>query len=274
MMWLACGACTVSPASGGLDAALDVRKVVLPSLDGPSGDLSSPGADAGIAPAPIACPPTSSSYFVPQTYVPATAHLGACSPSDIADFLAQCIDPGSTCGAWFAANVPGKADGGTPCGACIDNPNNSGGLWTDPLEQFGPNYGGCIQLKDPVHGAACASALNNATGCEAVACEPCPDFNPNDYYVCVAAADATECSAYAPVESTACAVDGADGGALATCSPDNGGTGDYAYIIALICGSAAPDASAAGSHDAQPDAPVDAPADASLDAGSRDAAVD
>jgi hypothetical protein len=192
-------------------------------------------------------------------YVPAVAHQGLCTPTEIARFIAECVDPGTSFVAWSHENITGYVDGGagTPCGNCLFAPptENNGGMWTDPLAQFEPNYAGCMQLVDPTYGAACAPAFNAATGCEAVACDYCPDVGDNDYTDCVHAADTTVCASVVAAEESACANAFLSGGALDTCSPDKtgNGVGNYSYIATLICGANPAD----GGLEAGADAPGD-----------------
>lgn len=200
------------------------------------------GTDAGLT-----CPPQSTSGFTTGAYVAATAHQGACNTSQINAFITACGDNGTatSCDAWQTANVAGDNGGGgagTNCGNCIFAPQNNGATWTDPDGFFEPNYGACIQLTDTTHGTACATALENASGCEGVACDnacPANDSNPADFEACINAADNGSCHTYATNEDSACATDFADGGAVSTCSPgaaSNTLNPDFQYITTLICG--------------------------------------
>jgi hypothetical protein len=144
------------------------------------------------------------------------------------------------------ANTAGAdGGGGTTCGNCIFNPNNNGATWTDPNELFGPNYGACVQLLDPTHGTACAGAYENVNACNGVACD-C-ETSDNGYLGCLTAEDQGDggCATYAATQSSSCANDFADGGALATCSPGAATqtqNPDYTLIINLVCGNGTTDA--------------------------------
>jgi hypothetical protein len=188
-------------------------------------------------------------------YVPAKAHQGVCDVNAIADFLSACVTVSASmfdaqCGAWQTANLPSDAGAGTPCGNCIlpQNSDDNGGLWIDPLGNFWPNYGACIQLTDPVHGSACAAAYDNASGCQDVACEiSCNQGSAActttaGCNACAEASNAGGCKTYAAAAQTACATDIADGGPFDTCSPGSAigsQTPDFSYIITLICGGPA-----------------------------------
>jgi hypothetical protein len=188
-------------------------------------------------------------------YVPAKAHQGVCDVNAIADFLSACVTVSASmfdaqCGAWQTANLPSDAGAGTPCGNCIlpQNSDDNGGVWIDPLGNFWPNYGACIQLTDPVHGSACAAAYDNASGCQDVACEiSCNQGSAActttaGCNACAEASNAGGCKTYAAAAQTACATDIADGGPFDTCSPGSAigsQTPDFSYIITLICGGPA-----------------------------------
>jgi hypothetical protein len=227
------------------------------SMDGGGGGDSTTGGDSSIGAdsaggmdSGLACPPNSTSTYKTSTYVPAVAHQGLCTAQAISDFVTACGDQGTnaTCSAWQAANVAGaSADGGgagNACGNCIFAPQNNGATWVDPEAEFLPNFGACIQLSDPTHGTACATAYDNAGGCEAVACDnacPTTDTNPADFQACVVAADMGSCNTYASSEETACSSDFTDGGVADMCNPGAAtGTMNPAYtlIAGLVCGEA------------------------------------
>jgi hypothetical protein len=233
-----------STASAVPDAAI----IVIPVFDAgitPTGDLTSPAADAGKAPPPLVCPPSPAS-FTPKAYVPSVAHQGLCTTAEVDAFTTACLDPGTSCGAWVNANVAGSVDGGvgTSCGNCIEAPLdlNNGGVWLDPEGFFGPNYGGCMQLLDPTSGPACAAAFNNDDGCQALACDYCPG-SPNEFSACYNAAVDAGCASYAAAEGTGCEND-FNNGVYGQCSASNGGTQDYVFSVTLICGAASVDAGA------------------------------
>jgi hypothetical protein len=205
----------------------------LPPIDSGGG-----GGDSGGGPS-CEMPPTG---YTAMTYVAATANQGLCSATDISAFTAACGDSGSetACNTWQTANVKQEGGAGTACGNCIFAPMNNGGVWTDPEGYFEPNYGGCIQLTDATHGAACAAAFDAVSGCEGVACDAC---SGTDYSSCQSNVDGMGggCSSFASTASSACMTDTADGGALSTCSPGAASMTqdpDFTYIIGLICGGA------------------------------------
>ena len=184
--------------------------------------------------------------------MPAVAHQGRCSAVQISAFITACgygaAATPDTCTAWQTANA---GDAGTACGGCIANPNNSGGLYGDPVVKamnslfyYEPNYGACIQLSDPTNGTACAKAFDNDSDCDGIACDnACMNAtDPNAFSACAMAA--TGCDTYATTLSTACATDlAADGGGVGNtvCEPSEVSgdpDDDLSYIIGLICGAA------------------------------------
>jgi hypothetical protein len=244
-----------SPAEGGADSGAPHDSSAADryvASDGPAttkdGASSKDGSvDAG------PCPPESTAGFNPTPFVPATAHQGVCSISAINAFINACVMSTSeaTCSMWQDMNLPGDGGAGTPCGNCMlpNNTDDNGGLWLDPLGNFWPNYGACIQITDPTHGTACATAYDNLSGCEDVGC----DDRCSGVGMCgtSAACEAcfsnvgADCSSYLTAAKSACATDVTDGGAIDTCSPSSK-TGeqasDFAYIIELVCGGTAADA--------------------------------
>jgi hypothetical protein len=207
--------------------------------------VSDAASDEGPIDAPvdvfIGCDPASVAAFQPPAYVPAVAHQDVCSSSDVAEFLASCVTGlgNQTCAEWAQANVASNGGAGTPCGNCLAPRENGGAVWYDPLGQDWPNYAGCIELTDPVHGKACARAYANANACKTTACDHvCRSTTAecsgtcNDCYD-----DSLEagCGPYDTAEQAACATDFADGGAFQTCGA-GGVTDSFARIAVLICG--------------------------------------
>jgi hypothetical protein len=185
-----------------------------------------------------ACPPASTASFTPPPYVGALPNQGDCTATEIGEFILACGDGTSstTCQGWVESNVDG--DAATRCGRCIIAKDNNGGVWLDPKGFAYPNYAACIQITDPVNGAACAAAYDHATACDGVACDMC---SAADFSGCVEAAAAGECNSLVSAQEAACASDFADGGAAQVCSPGAATmtrNPDYTYIITLICGGA------------------------------------
>jgi hypothetical protein len=224
--------------------------------DTSAGDDTTGSQDQGDAALVECTAPASTASYTPATYVPAVAHQGVCSATQISAFVTACgYSMGATqmtCNAWQAANA---GDAGNACGGCIANPSNNGGLWLDPYYKamnnifYGqPNYGACIQLLDPTNGTACAKALDADQACNGVACDAAcmTATDPNGFQTCVMAA--TGCNSYATTEMTACATDiSADGGGVGntSCQPSAASgdqDDDLNFIIGLICGSATTDA--------------------------------
>lgn len=220
------------------------------SGDTGGGDTGGDSGDAGSC-----SPPASVASFTPATYVPAVAHQGVCSTTQVTAFISACGFSQSatpqTCTTWQTANV--GADGGNACGNCILAPMNNGGLWLDPEGMNNayvgePNYAGCIQLTDPTHGSACAAAFNNVNACDGVACDMSCAMEPQDFGNCAATVNAAGCSKYNTAEMSACSSDFDDAGnptaSTAVCFPSvtsGNGDDDLTYIVNLICGSGATD---------------------------------
>ena len=178
--------------------------------------------------------------FTPQAWTAPVVHAGACATADISAFLTACIATAATqatCDAWFNSNVATDAAAGTACGNCIFEPNNNGATWSDQFGYFSPNYGACIQLTDPTHGAACGPAYAGILDCEGYECDSCADGAT--YQTCAQSVDGAICSQYVTTLQSACATDLADGGAGQVCFPSAGGSTnepDFQYIINLMCG--------------------------------------
>jgi hypothetical protein len=221
-----------------------------PGVGHSSGDRSSPANDAGTPPPRLMCPPDPLPYEAGVSAV-TVGHQGLCSTGDIDAFIAACIgtvmvtQPG--CPPWLASNT--KADGGvgTPCGNCLIAPNGrgNGGVWVDPLGYYLPNFGACIEVIDPVHGRACAEALMDTLGCQALACEYCA--NDDAYMACITAVNTTACASYVDATNSSCAVDIDE---YSTCTALGTASTNFAYIASLVCG-----------HSDAPDAGLDASAD-------------
>jgi hypothetical protein len=201
----------------------------------PSGDRTSPAADAGKAPVPPPCPPAPTSRYVPAPYVSAVGYQGLCSTTEIATFVSEC-GPGESCTAWQETNVANFVEGGagTPCGNCIFAPlaKNNGAMWVDPNGFFIPNYAACVQVLDPAHATACPASIEDYVGCQAVACEYCP---ANEYMACVSVADATSCAKSLTSGAAVCS-EGSASEAYDTCTSGNGAA-PYEQIATLICGA-------------------------------------
>jgi hypothetical protein len=182
------------------------------------------------------------SRFGGVPYVAAVANQGVCAYSDIAAFLTACVtgmDP-TACDTWANANLASDAGPGTACGDCIFPPTtNNGPIWFDPSGYPSPNYAACVQVTDTANGTVCATALDNASSCEAIACDACTTQSDAD--CCIKTVDAAGCSSFASARESSCHADFASGGAFSSCSP-GGATNDvavdYSYIISLLCGSA------------------------------------
>jgi hypothetical protein len=239
------GADTSSGSSSGSTGSSSGGEDATGSSSGATG--SSSGGSGSSSGSTSTCPPSGDAgAFTAPTYAPATKGQGVCQMTDIQAFITACVTTPAGCQAWIAANIAGgAADGGgagTTCGNCIFKPDNSGGVWLDPNNYFGPNYAGCIQLTDPTNGAACAAAFNNINGCDGNYCDIYQGSQTN-YTCCTTAENGTggTCASYNSTEMTACNADlTVDGGALAaSCFPGSGSTAqqtDLTYVINLICG--------------------------------------
>jgi hypothetical protein len=144
--------------------------------------------------------------------------------------------------------------GGSTCGNCIVPPNatGTGGASFVTFDSkgdgfFGPNYPGCIQLKDPTNGAKCAGAYYNLFSCLGLECNSCTgtagDGTSEDPEACENAdvMGTGICASYLSPYQTGCMSDNADGGVADECSPGSATNPptvnpDWTLIINLICG--------------------------------------
>jgi hypothetical protein len=244
-----------SDAAGGSDVIVkhDSSGSSSGSSSGGSGDDSG-GDSGGTCSAGVA--------YTSLTWTNVVAHQGLCSAADLSAFLTACGDAATgtagqaTCTAWLGANVAGQeADGGgagTACGNCILPPNKAGTggasfLFFDSMGNgyFGPNYPGCIQIRDTTNGPACAGAYNNLYECVDLQCSLCTGTNGDgtsqDPAACEQGDVATGgiCASYLSPYQTSCMGDNADGGIADQCSPGAATqkqNPDWTLIINLICG--------------------------------------
>lgn len=182
------------------------------------------GVDAG-------CTPLSS---VPSAdalpYVTVQPMPNACSPPQIAAFLAACLgtDPRG-CEGWLQTSSNAR------CVGCLEpRTRNSGGLLFGPsgTQAIGTNLPGCIALSDQRNGLACARSLAPALECDAFACGSRCNGQV-EYSVCAKAANApgAACGSYAHSVELSCATAFGDAGAGALhCTSD-------ANVLNVICGS-------------------------------------
>jgi hypothetical protein len=185
--------------------------------------------------------PADTSGFTGTPYATVTATPGVCGSDEIQAFVTACGDnqTQTSCMDWLSATDGGASDA---CGTCIEGSSSNtsnGAIYFDVGGGLEPNYGACIQLTDTTHGAACGAAVNNVIDCVATACDMCADQTSYDTCTTTEYSSSGSCASYGSTESTACANDTGDAGAIATCQP-GGGTSqdpDYTYIINLVCGT-------------------------------------
>ncbi len=186
------------------------------------GGSSSGGSDGG------ACPGTVSSSMISQ-YMTVKQTLNACSSTQISGFVSACTGSGgsqSACSA-FQMNSANMA-----CMAClIGNPQNTGALLLSGMQVVDINVPGCIALKDPTNGPACAQALTPDLFCDDFACGGCAD--QNSFNTCLGTVEGTggACAMYGGPAQSSCANDFADAGVA------NTSCADITSIINVICGT-------------------------------------
>ena len=169
---------------------------------------------------------------------------GACTGAEIAGYVAGCLTGGSqaACTAWFNSAT-------MACGVCIAPamqaadgalvPTNTGAIVYDyNSNNIGPNYPGCIAIKDTTGGTACAQAYwafyqcLDATGC-LLTCTTTAAFQTCEQTV---ATGSGACASKYTAQQTACAADFADGGV------GNGGVcSNDTEVLSVICGNGSGD---------------------------------
>ncbi len=209
------GAPDASPPSDG-DAA--------PRLDGDAGAPDVP---------PLLCSPDAD---IPDAevlaYAPVAPHLGACSPTVLAAYIAACYSSGSTeneCEAWYADA------GNESCIECLiptdsaGTPTDTGALLVDRGgDAWTANFPGCFALVDPTNGPACAGVLEPQQQCEFQACGACATVSASNACFDDVGAAGAACSGY---DLTPCSAFVSDAGfTVAACATPEA-------AINTICGT-------------------------------------
>jgi hypothetical protein len=206
------------------------------------GDARSPGIpDAGVHDAsPPTCP--AQLGFQGMTYPAVALHQGMCVAADFSTFIESCGD-GSTpaaCQTWRSNNT---GPSGNQCGNCIMAADSSGATLFAQDGTFMPNYGACIQAKDPTAGAPnCASTYDGLLDCEAFECDDCSGPSAEQACKGAVAAVGSWCSVQQSQVYLDCEFDLFDGGAVDQCTAGSGpGALDASWemVLDLVCGDAA-----------------------------------
>ena len=187
-----------------------------------------PPADAG------SCRPGDVSGFKPGNLIPPVPPQDVCSPTQIADFYAKCLDENTAettaCQAFVTAN-------GT-CSKCIET-NSTASAYGPVVARQGVvsiNIAGCIALvtgdKGPM---GCAAKYQAADDCATQACEANCPIDENDpatftaYETCLGQAADGGCKAY---DDALCTVDGSP---IAQCTDHDSFKEYYDAIAPLFC---------------------------------------
>jgi len=231
-----------SAPSGGCASLSDSSAESYPAWDASAGGdgANLPGASADAS----SCRPGSVQTFQAVAYHPAGAFCGQCTPLQVSDYYADCLDP--TTSSPDACNSFAKQSAAQgACAACIQTPDTAAAY--GPLVTSGTlvraNVGGCIQLTDP-RALACAKAKQAALACELLACQAnCPVSSADPvslqgYAACAAAADGAGCQAFAQAAECSAGDAGgdADGSAsqVAICLATDFKT-FYDEVVPLFC---------------------------------------
>ncbi len=206
---------------------------------GPPPDAGGPlDGDVGARDAAPSVPPLlcSGDAAVPDAdilgYVPVVQRLGACSPTILGAYIADCYSVDSTeatCQAFYADA------GDQSCVECLiptdgaGHPTNNGGLLVDPAgEAWTANFPACLALVDPTNGPACAEVLEPQQQCELQACGGCATASSSNACLDALGAAGAACSGY---DLTPCNAYFSDAGfSLAACATPEA-------AINVICGT-------------------------------------
>jgi uncharacterized protein (TIGR03382 family) len=219
-----------------------VLKCALGALVGVAAFSIAPAAHAACS-SGLACEQCDVSGYSPTNQAPPLGpSTGACSDTDIQDFVTACVDTSATqatCSAW-------QTSAPAACSACIVTTNTAASWGALVCASTGCqfNTGGCVDLvlgqvsQEASSGGngSCGDLINASYGCQDYACGTC---SSTDFTTCDQSAIANECASYsAPVTSTTgpCAVLNGDAGPpqAATCFPQT--VADDNAFIAYFCG--------------------------------------
>lgn len=180
------------------------------------------------------CRPGDVSSFKPGALVPPAPPQDACSPTQLADFYAKCLDETTAdtqdCQDFVTAN--------TTCAKCLET-SASASAWGPVVSRQGLvsiNVAGCIALvtgdKGPM---SCAAKYQAADDCTTQACEANCPIDENDpatftaYEACLGQAAEGGCKAY---HDALCKVDGSP---IAQCTDHQSFKEYYDAIAPLFC---------------------------------------
>ena len=185
--------------------------------DGGTGGGNDTGTGGGDTGTGGSCAPADVSGFTPPAYKNARPPQAKCTQAFIDSFYSLCLATGATTAtcAPFSPTTGDQAH--KDCRACIVSVQadaNYGPL----IESKGLvslNIAGCMEIKDPTNGLACAKAYQASDACDTAACAAnCPvtdDPSFQLYQACVQQAQAGGCKTY--VTAAACANAEAEAGA-------------------------------------------------------------
>jgi len=142
--------------------------------------------------------------------------IGACSGTDISNYIAACdasTSTPTTCGNWFSG------DASVACIDCLVGPisdagtaTGQGGIWIYQGNNIGGNVPGCLALEGM---SGCAAAYDNIVECiSAAGCDTCTDTPSYDACLTTILGTGGACASYYATYQSQCATDIADGGLL------------------------------------------------------------
>lgn len=209
------------------------------SSDGSSGGAHVDGCEDAAEPSCTAVAASVAPCEVPH-YQPVAQAIGACSSTDIADYISACDSPGATssaCQNWFAGAATSCQDClvGPAQGSDAEAPSGQGAIWLDYQGQnIGANVPGCL---DKMGMSSCATAYQNLIECVfAAGCGTCTDDSSETACQRTVVGSGGACASYSAPAQTACGADLADGGLLSSgpCSTDE-------RVLSVICGNGSGD---------------------------------
>ncbi len=235
-----CSSTTTSNGGGDVDSGTGGPAVDSGKKDTGTGGGNDSGS-AGDTGSSGACSPADVSSFTPPAYKSAKQPTSACTQTFIDAFYTGCLATGSTqqsCAPFGSgADAAHKA-----CAQCIvsaDTAANYGPL----IEHKGTvslNVAGCMELKDPTGGLACAKSYQQSEQCNEAACAAnCPvtdDASFQLYQACVTQAESNGCKTFSTAAQ--CANKEAEAGAATVCFQGATFQDLYNSIVPVFCLSA------------------------------------
>jgi hypothetical protein len=188
------------------------------------------------------CSPADVSGFTAPAYHNAKTPTGACTQAYIDAFYTGCLAAGST-QATCAPFGSGADASHKACAACIVSADTAAqyGALVEHKGTVSLNVAGCMEIKDPTGGLACAKSYQASEACTDAACAAnCPvtdDASFQLYQACVQQASSNGCKTY--TTAAACADAEAEAGAATVCFQGQTFQDLYNSIVPVFCLGAA-----------------------------------